>query len=64
MRYKIFGETLPAVSMLLEPGESIYTESGGMTWMSDGFQMDTNMKGGFGKGIGRLFSGESMFMAT
>ena len=64
MRYKIFGETLPAVSMLLEPGESIYTESGGMTWMSDGFQMETNMKGGFGKGIGRLFSGESMFMAT
>lgn len=64
MRYKIFGETLPAVSMLLEPGESIYTQSGGMTWMSDGFQMDTNMKGGLGKGIGRMFSGESLFMAT
>ena len=64
MQYKIIGETLPAVSMLLEPGESIYTQSGGMTWMSDGFQMDTNMRGGLGKGLGRMFSGESMFMAT
>lgn len=64
MRYKVIGETLPAVSMLLEPGESIYTQSGGMTWMSDGFTMDTNMKGGLGKGFGRMFSGESLFMAT
>lgn len=64
MRYKIIGETLPAVSMLLDSGESIYTQSGGMTWMTDGFQMDTNMKGGLGKGLGRMFSGESLFMAT
>lgn len=64
MRYKIIGDVMPAVSMLLEPGESIYTQSGGMTWMSDGFTMDTNMRGGFAKGLGRMFSGESLFMAT
>lgn len=64
MNYKIFGDNLPAVTISLEPGESIYTQSGGMSWMSDGMKMDTNMKGGLFKGIGRMFSGESLFMAT
>lgn len=64
MNYQVIGDTLPAVEFQLEPGESIYTQSGGMTWMSDGIRMDSNMKGGFGKSIGRMFSGESLFMAT
>ena len=64
MKYKIFGGQMPAVTVRLEPGESIYTQSGGMTWMTDGISMDTNLKGGLGKSLGRLFSGESMFMAT
>ena len=57
----IWGNILPAVTIDLEQGESIYTESGGMTWMSDKVKMDTNMKGGFMKGLGRMFSGESLF---
>ena len=32
--------------------------------MSDGIFMDSNMRGGLGKSIGRMFSGESLFMAT
>ena len=32
--------------------------------MSEGVAMDSNMKGGLGKSIGRMFSGESLFMAT
>jgi uncharacterized protein (TIGR00266 family) len=64
MEYKIFGDNLPAVSVYLDKGESMYTQSGGMAWMSDSIQMDTNMKGGLFKGIGRMFSGESLFMAT
>ena len=32
--------------------------------MSEGVTMDSNMKGGLGKSIGRMFSGESLFMAT
>ena len=42
----------------------MYTQSGGMAWMSEGVAMDSNMKGGLGKSIGRMFSGESLFMAT
>jgi uncharacterized protein (TIGR00266 family) len=64
MNYEIFGGTLPAVTVRLNEGESIYTQSGGMSWMSDGIQMETNMKGGLMKGIGRLLSGDSLFMAT
>lgn len=64
MQYEIFGNNLPAVTLTFQSGESIYTQSGGMTWMSDGIRMDTNMKGGFGKSLGRMFTGESLFMAT
>lgn len=64
MQYKIFGNDLPAVSIKLNRGESVYTQSGGMAWMDSGITMDTNLKGGLFKGIGRMFSGESLFMAT
>lgn len=64
MRYQIFGENLPAVTISLDRGESIYTQSGGMSWMSAGIDMKTNMQGGLMKGLGRMFSGESLFMAT
>lgn len=65
MKYKIIGDMMPAVEVFFDaPGESMYTQSGGMAWMSEGVVMDSNMKGGLGKGIGRMFSGESLFMAT
>ena len=41
MKTTIWGNILPAVTIDLEQGESIYTESGGMTWMSDKVKMDT-----------------------
>ena len=65
MKYQIMGTTMPAVEIQFDrPGESVYTQSGGMTWMTDGVQMSTNAKGGLMKGLGRMFAGESMFMAT
>ncbi|NLY19519.1 MAG: TIGR00266 family protein [Clostridiaceae bacterium] len=64
LNYKIFGDNLPAVSIRLGAGESIYTQAGGMTWMDSGIVMETNMTGGFMKGLGRMLSGESLFMAT
>ena len=64
MRYKIEGGSLPVVTIELNRGESIFTQSGGMSWMSGGIDMDTNMKGGFLGGLGRMFTGESLFLAT
>ena len=64
MQYQIRGENLPVLDVNLEKGESIYTEAGGMGWMSANIDMSTNMKGGLGKAIGRVFGGESLFMTT
>lgn len=65
MKYRIIGETMPAVEVLFDaPGEEMYTQSGGMAWMTEGIEMSTNTRGGLMKGLGRMFSGESLFMAT
>jgi len=64
MKHKIRGTTLPIVDVELAQGESIYTESGGMAWMSPNISMESNVKGGIGKAFGRMLSGESIFMVT
>jgi len=62
LRYEIKGGNLPVVICYLSTNETVYTESGGMGWMTENFDMDTNMKGGLFGGIGRALSGESLFM--
>ena len=65
MKYRIIGNTMPAVEIKFDSaGESIFTQSGGMTWMSEGIHMSTNTRCGLIKGIGRMFAGESLFMST
>lgn len=65
MKFELIGSTMPAVEVVFEQaGESMYTQSGGMCWMSEGVGMKTNTNGGLMKGIGRMFAGESLFMAT
>ena len=64
MEYTIHGSVMQALEITLTQGESVYTESGGMAWMSDGIEMKTSGKGGFGKALGRVLSGESFFMTT
>lgn len=64
MQYEIIGQTVPAVECTLMQGESMFTQSGGMIWQTEGIQMSTNARGGFAKSIGRLFAGESIFMAN
>lgn len=64
MEYKVIGNTVPVVEMILKSGETVYTQSGGMAYESDGIEMKTNTRGGIMKGIGRMFAGESMFMAN
>ena len=64
MKYEIKGDTLPVVICNLENGESMFTERGAMSWMSPNMEMSTGAKGGFGKALGRAFSGDSMFQNT
>lgn len=64
MKYDIVGTTVPYVQMSLENGHSVYTQSGGMCWRDENFEMVTDTKGGFLKGLGRVLSGDSLFMNT
>lgn len=64
MQYRIIGQTVPAVEMLLNTGESMYTQSGGMIWQTEGVEMTTNARGGIAKSLGRMLTGESLFMAN
>ncbi|MBQ1484816.1 MAG: AIM24 family protein [Eubacterium sp.] len=61
MKYQIVGEPLPVVICNVDAGESLITESGAMSWMTPNMQMQTQGTGGFGKMMGRMFSGDSMF---
>lgn len=64
MQYEIIGKTVPAVEVTLNRGESMYTQGGGMIWQTEGIEMKTDTRGGLLKGLGRMLSGESLFMAT
>ena len=48
----------------LKKGESMYTQSGGMAYQTEGIEMNTNARGGIMKSLGRAFAGESIFMAN
>ena len=61
MKYEIKGDTLPVVICSVENGESMITERGAMALMSPNMKMDTNARGGFGRALGRMLSGDSIF---
>ena len=62
MQYTIVGENLPAVIIRLNPGECIISEAGGRTW-SRGPILTETKGGSAGKALGRMLSGESLFMS-
>jgi uncharacterized protein (TIGR00266 family) len=72
--YEIMGDDMQFVRIILDPGEAVVAEAGGMMYIEDGIQMDTifgdgsQQTGGFmgsllsaGK---RLLTGESLFMTV
>lgn len=62
MQYRIEGGNLPAVIIQLSPGETLISEAGGRTWARGQILTETK-GGGVGKAIGRMFSGESLFLS-
>ena len=64
MKYEIIGKTVPVVEATLNNGESMYTQTGGMSWQTQGIKMSTNARGGVMKSLGRMFTGESIFMSS
>ncbi|MBQ8589450.1 MAG: TIGR00266 family protein [Firmicutes bacterium] len=62
MRYNVIGEPLPVVICEVDPGETLITEGGAMSWMTPNMNMETTTGGGLGKMFGRMLSGESLFL--
>lgn len=64
LQYQILGTTLQAAVIQLPAGQQVFSERGGMSWMSGNIKMETNMEGGIFGAFKRSFSGESLFMVT
>lgn len=62
LQYRIEGTTLPVVTVTLTPDDRIFSSSGGMSWMTQAVEMETNSGGGLGKMFKRALSGESLFI--
>jgi uncharacterized protein (TIGR00266 family) len=59
-------ENNPAYTSLivkLPPNQTLLVESGAMAAMDANITMKSKMRGGLAKGIGRMFSGESLFIS-
>ncbi len=61
LRYEIEGGNLPVVICHPTEGQTLCCEGGAMSWMSPNMVMSTKA-GGFRKALGRMFSGESIFL--
>ncbi|UCD02811.1 MAG: TIGR00266 family protein [Candidatus Aenigmatarchaeota archaeon] len=64
MKYDLQGTTMQLLNMQLAQGETVYSESGRLVYMSDNVKMETQAKGGLWAGIKRKFAGESFFLVN
>ncbi|MGC8873197.1 MAG: TIGR00266 family protein [Chloroflexia bacterium] len=62
LRYRIIGTTLQVLVLELQPGQGVYSEAGAMSWMTGNVQMEAVSGGGLSKMLGRLVTGESLFV--
>ena len=62
LKYEIEGGSLPVVICYPEQGQTLCSEGGSMGWMSPNMKMETSSGGGIKKALGRLISGESLFL--
>ena len=63
MNYSIEGGSLPAVIIQLNAGEALISEAGGRTWSRGPIVSESKAEGGIGKSLGRMISGEGLFMS-
>lgn len=64
IEYQIHGDDMQLVEIELDPGEAVRAETGAMTFMEPGIQMETSTGGGLMKGLKRMVAGESFFITT
>lgn len=66
MQSRIVGSTMPVLEFLLSPNESVISEAGELSWMTQSIQMNTHTQmgggGGFFGAIKRVAGGGTLFM--
>jgi uncharacterized protein (TIGR00266 family) len=63
--FKIVGSVMQALMIQINRGQPFYSETGSLSWMTDGVHMDTNMGGkGLMGALSRVVSGESLFVVN
>jgi len=66
MQMRIQGTSMPVLEIQLNPNESVYSESGELSWMTSSIQMSTHTQLGGGGGVlgvlKRVAGGGSLFM--
>lgn len=66
MQTRIVGTTMPVLEVKLDPNETIFSESGELSWMTQSIQMTTHTQMGGGGGVfgafKRMAAGGSLFM--
>ncbi|HEX8813179.1 MAG TPA: AIM24 family protein, partial [Terracidiphilus sp.] len=66
MQARIQGTTMPVLEVQLDPNESVFSESGELSWMTQSIQMTTHTQmgggGGFFGALKRVAAGGSLFM--
>ena len=66
MQTRIQGTTMPVLEVQLDPNESVFSESGELSWMTQSIQMTTHTQMGGGGGLFGVFKrvagGGSLFM--
>ena len=66
MQARIQGTTMPVLDIQLDPNESVFSESGELSWMTGSIQMTTHTQMGGGGGLfgvlKRVVGGGSLFM--
>ncbi|MDB5707349.1 MAG: hypothetical protein JWN66_4465 [Sphingomonas bacterium] len=62
MKYDISGTVMQTLSIALDPGEVIVSQTHAMAWMTDAIDMDTHTGGGLFSGLKRAMGGGSFFI--
>jgi uncharacterized protein (TIGR00266 family) len=62
MQYTISGTIMQTVAIDLLPGETVYSQTNSMCWMTDTIAMNTHTGGGFFAGLSRSLGGGSFFI--
>ena len=65
--HRVLGTTMPVLEVQLQPGQSVISEGGEMSWMSPGVTMSTQTRGAGGSGLAGVFkravAGGTIFMS-